>query len=359
MRYVIPNRKVDPVVLEEELRRTAVAIDSATTAVEVVGPDDDGRKAHLRMITKRIHPDRWTDPKLRAIAQGAFARLQELLELEARAASLSFDVTTKKRTYLVKDLAFRGTVANLYDCTYSRDGELKTGLLKLPRSVHDNDLIQAEAQSLKKIWATGRRRTAFFPRIEDVFKHRDRASHVDRQAIVTRRLDGFISLEHVKHALPDGLDARDLAWVWRRCLAAASLLAELDIVHGSLIPAHILIHPIEHGVQFCGFTTSVPAGGIIKVSGGGSTQFYPPEVRAKEEATHATDLYTLHRTMDYMLRYDAPRQFRSFVAGVAFDRPAVRPQDSKALLGEFDELLERLYGPRRFREFPPMPAVTT
>jgi hypothetical protein len=354
------------VVLDTELRTAVDAVCEASAASEVVGPDDDERKARVRELTKLLHPDRWvTHPPARKAAERAFARLQELLAEEAKASSPVFEVTSKRRTYTVNASdVIHGTVGNLYRVTYVRDPNeppatrLKTGRLKLPRSVRDNDLVLAEAQALKKIWATGRRRTAYYPRLEDAFKYRDKSTRKDRQAIVTRQLDGFVSLEYVLKCYPRGLDARDVAWIWRRCLAAASLLAELDIVHGSLIPAHVLIHPVEHGVLFCGMTTSVPAGQTMKVTGGGSSSFYPPEVFKKEPVDHTTDLWTLHKTMERALANDAPRQFFSFIRGVTFDRQAVRPQDSRALLGEYDELLSRLYGARKFRVFPPVPGVT-
>lgn len=349
-------------VLDTELRQRAKQVAEATSAEDVVGPDDTGRKQRVRDLQRFFHPDCWVShPTARDVAERAFARLQELLANEAKAGSSTFEVSTRKRTYLVDGLAFRGSVANLYACSYVRDpgGKLKQGLLKLPRSVRDNDLVTAEASALKKIWATGKRRTAYYPRLEDAFKHRDATTRVTRQAVVTRRLDGFISLADVLRVYPDGLDARDLAWIWRRALAAVSLLSELEIVHGSLIPEHVLIHPVEHGVQFCGFTSSVPAGQTIKVLGGKPKRLYPPEVLNKEPADHTTDIYTLHKTMELMLRRDQPKQFRAFVRGVCFDRQAVRPQDARVLLGDYDELLERMYGERKFRVFPPLPGVTS
>lgn len=345
-------------VLDSELRDRAKQVAEATTATEVVGPDDTGRKKRVRELSRFLHPDCWvTNPDEAALAQGAFARLQSLLANEAKVASGAFDITSRKRTYQVSGLAFQGTVANLYDCRYLRepgDAALKQGLLKLPRSVRDNDLVQAEAATLKKIWATKRRRTAYFPRFEDAFKYRDKATSVDRQALVTRRLDGFISLRDVLDTYPDGLDARDVAWIWRRGLAAISLLNELDIVHGSIVPEHVLIHPVEHGVQLCGMVTAVPAGTVVKLKVG-RTSFYAPEILKKEEATTATDLYMFHKTMDRMLRHDSPRQLFSFIDGVCFERPGVRPQDPKALLGEYDELIGRLWGERKFRRFPAGP----
>lgn len=47
----------------------------------------------------------------------------------------------------------------------------------------------------------------------------------------------------------------------------------------------------------------------------------------------------------------APRRMRAFLDGCTQARAAMRPQDTWALLGELDELLESLYGPRTFRPF--------
>jgi hypothetical protein len=42
---------------------------------------------------------------------------------------------------------------------------------------------------------------------------------------------------------------------------------------------------------------------------------------------------------------------RAFLAGCMSLNPSARPQDAWALRLELDELLKRLYGPRRFRPF--------
>jgi hypothetical protein len=52
---------------------------------------------------------------------------------------------------------------------------------------------------------------------------------------------------------------------------------------------------------------------------------------------------------------DPPDALRRFAAGCSYDAPSMRPEDAWHLLAEFDELLEDLYGPRRFRAFA-MPA---
>jgi hypothetical protein len=51
----------------------------------------------------------------------------------------------------------------------------------------------------------------------------------------------------------------------------------------------------------------------------------------------------------------APKQLAAFAHGCTLPGPARRPQDAWRLLGELDDVLDRLYGPRKFRPFA-MPA---
>jgi hypothetical protein len=54
----------------------------------------------------------------------------------------------------------------------------------------------------------------------------------------------------------------------------------------------------------------------------------------------------------------APKPLRAFARGCLLTAENRRPQDAWRLLAELDDLLERLYGPRRFRPFQ-LPDVST
>ena len=335
---VATSRKGCSVALNDVVERVL----AAKTAEDVVGPADEGRRKRERDLFRLLHPDAGGNAD-------AFAHLQQLLAAEARREAGIFEVTTRTRTYTVSGLAYRGRVANLYNCTFV-DGGTRDALLKLPRSPVDNDLVQADASALRRIHDSGKRRAGYFPHFVEAFRHRDAATRIDRRAVVMEKLEGFYSLAEVKAAYPAGLDGRDLAWMWRRALAGISLVHELGLVHGAIVPEHILIHPAEHGLVFVDFTASVEIDGTVKALGGGR-EFYPPEVLNKEPVSPATDIYMLSQVMRWMLRADQPRQFFAFIKGCTDTRPKVRPQDAQQLRGEFDELLERLYGPRKFRVF--------
>ncbi|MFD0855596.1 molecular chaperone DnaJ, partial [Actinomadura adrarensis] len=79
--------------------------------------------------------------------------------------------------------------------------------------------------------------------------------------------------------------------------------------------------------------------------------WYPPEVPGREQASPATDIYMATRTMTHLMGDKAPAPMRSFAKGCLLASQRRRPGDAWRLLAEFDELLERLYGPRRFRPF--------
>jgi hypothetical protein len=120
------------------------------------------------------------------------------------------------------------------------------------------------------------------------------------------------------------------------------------VVHGAVVEEHVLIHPGEHGlalVDWC-YSGTRPVAIVRK-----RRDAYPPEVRAKEEIGPATDIYMATGLMTRLIGDAIPRAMRRFADGCLFDRPRMRPQDAWKLLGELDELLHKLYGPRRFRPF--------
>lgn len=107
----------------------------------------------------------------------------------------------------------------------------------------------------------------------------------------------------------------------------------------------------EHGLVLIGWTCAVEAGLRIRASCSAYEQWYPKEVMNKEPATLATDVAMGARCMLFLLPEDAPAALCRFFRGCMLPSPRQRPQDAWALLREFDELLARLWGPRRFHPF--------
>ena len=302
-----------------------------------------GEAGHAyRILVKVVHPD--VAPAGRSpAATAAFARLSLLWgEREGRL------LTTKRATYRVGGPVASGDIAELR----AVDGD--AALLKLPRSPGDNDLLRAEAAALTTLAADGDPKfRAYAPRLLESFTHED-AGRVRRTANVIARQRGFVSLAEVHAAYPGGLDPRDVAWMWRRLLTGLGWAHRAGLVHGAVLPEHVLVHPAEHGLVLVDWCYSAPAGATVPALVARHRVAYPPEVTAKQPATAATDIFMATGLMLRLLR-KPPDALRRFARGCRYDKPRMRPQDAWHLLGEFDELIDDLYGPRRFRPFA-MPA---
>jgi hypothetical protein len=125
---------------------------------------------------------------------------------------------------------------------------------------------------------------------------------------------GMRSLREVHGAYPGGLDGRDWAWMARRILMT---LAAANRTHGGLSLDTVLIHPADHGVMLTGWGQ---AGRNREVDGAAVAEIFAAMLR------------------------DSERQQNSFAQ--ASQRIAPSRQ-----LREYDLLLRRLYGERRFRPF--------
>lgn len=298
------------------------------------GPDDlfgtDGARAYRR-LAQLTHPD--TCPGDTRAAQ-AFAKLGTLWRQHRDGHGL---------------LVARGDVANLY--------QVRDGLLKLVRDPADNDLMRAETIALgalrTRVQAPLR---AYFPEQVRAQRRRDPNSGVERRANVIVRLDGFRNLAEVRDAFPGGVDPRDAAWMWRRLLVAAGAAHRAGLIHGAVLPEHVMIHPGEHGLVLVDWCYSGPVPAIrLRTGVKRYLDWYPPEVLAAEPAGPDLDIWLATRCMTELVGPRMPAPMAAFARGCLLASPSRRPADAWLLLAEFDELLGRLYGPRTFRPFA-MPA---
>jgi hypothetical protein len=79
--------------------------------------------------------------------------------------------------------------------------------------------------------------------------------------------------------------------------------------------------------------------------------WYPPEVLTGRAAGPDLDIWLATRCMTELTGTRLPAPLVSFARGCQLASAWRRPDDAWALLAELDDLLGRLYGPRRFRPF--------
>lgn len=309
--------------------------------------DGDDPDVTYKALAKLVHPDTVED-KLKNRATKAFAKLQVLWdEFNGKvAAPTRPQITTRKHTYLLGDLAYEGSIANLYDVEYA-DPDVRQALLKMPRSVKDSDLMEREAKALKRInEQVDADYRMYYPNMVETFRHKDAATSEIRRCNVFEPIDGFYTLAEIGVMYPKGLDPRDAAWIWRRLFVAIGIASDCGIIHGAVTPENVLIHPVQHGVILIDWCYScIEDGQKIPAIVPGRRSFYPKSVLDKEAPTYATDIYTMANTMLWLLGSQANRPFRGFANGCMVNSPP----KANELLGEFDELLFDQFGPRKYR----------
>ena len=310
-----------------------LTFDEAVTRIAAAATFEElGADRAYREWAKLVHPDAVSAAES-ATATAAFARLERLY-----ADRNGTELRTPQAVYRIGGIVARGDLADLS----AVDGD--RALLKVPRVPGDNDLMAAEAAALKTLQREGDPQyRPYAPRLLESFVHED-AAGVRRQVNVLERLDGFVPLSRLKRQI----DPRDAAWMWRRLLVGLGWAHRAGVVYGAIVEEHVLIHPAAHGlaiVDWCYSGTQPVA--IVK----SRADAYPPEVRRDRRASPATDIYMATGLMTRLVGNGLPKAMERFATGCLYDAERMRPQDAWALLGELDELLHKLYGPRTFRPF--------
>jgi serine/threonine protein kinase len=325
-----------------EFAEACILVNQAKSPVDLFGPyDGEGDKIYKDLV-KLLHPDLASGS---TIASEAFQRLTELFRrwVGHSVGFRPFELSTKTRTYSATHLLYEGDLSNIYLADRYQ--------LKMVRSPKNNDLMQAEAAALKTLNAAEHRFQPFLPYLVESVRHRDIDTHMERRVNVLGPNIDWYSLGEVHERYPN-LHPKDAAWMWRRLLIAIGIAAKSGIVHGAVVPENILIQPQAHGlklIDWCYSSTGSPIKGLVSRY----KAWYPQEILSKEAPTEATDIYLATRTMEYMLGrwLDEVPPLRAFIKGCALERASMRPQDAWALKDEFDDLLERMWGVRRYRPF--------
>lgn len=368
----------DPLVLQ---------IERATCSEDIFGkPNGKPENDLLREITAKywkiarmIHPDRYSGSSHAALANTLFAKLAALKnEAEEKArgnknpTAAKIPIKSSKHVYALGDLLTQGDKSDLYTCSFA--DAPKKALLKIAQSPADNDLLENEARILREIFPEKQIEERFYrhlPRLIDSFKARSAtapAAHARpvetfRQVNVLELFGGFHSIADVIRAYPVGLDFRDVVWMWKRLLSVLGFIhREKRVIHGAILPTHVMVHPTEHGakiIDWC-YAVKMEKDARIKALSAPYRDFYAPEILMRCPAGPATDIYMSAKCVLALLGgnistnempKNVPERFQGFVKSCLLKAPTRRPDDAWALHGELDELLLKLVGKPKYRPF--------
>jgi len=315
-------------------------------------------------------------------AAGRFCPRCGLIDVKESAGDTApLDLVSRDgKTYRVEDRIALGTICNVYRCRFraGHDGAPVEGVFKIARDARVNPLLANEAailQHLHRADNDGRARP-FLPAFEATLNVTDNAGAPPRAANVLRNHpeihspDELFTLAEVRAQYPAGIDARDMAWIWRRLLSVLGFAHASGVVHRAVLPGNVLIEPAGHKLvlaDWCFAARQSDGGGVRTAASapyttdGGHRDWYRREAASDRPPVPALDVALGARCMIELMGGDAvrgelppavePAIGRYF--GRCIDTPA--RVDTPRLLDDFDRLIEVLWGPRTFRPFE-MPA---
>lgn len=331
-------------------------IESAMTPTDLF-PEADSARATYRRLARIVHPDvNAGDTR----AAEAFAHLTELWEqYNGRAPHMKrhpadshgrLIYETKRNAYAVFEMLAKGDISNVYAASYIKDADSFTsyGVLKMPRDPANNDLVVSEIQTLKTLKETVPERfQIFYPTTVDTFVHRDKDNGKTRRSIILEYLNDYVSLADILDAYPKGIDPRDMAWMARRLWIAMDVAHDAGLVHGAVFPEHVMVHPTSHNLALVDWSYSVPRDEKLKVLVPKYEKLGWYGTSKDKPLDHRLDVRQAAHTLESLLGEYGARPFRAFFNGC---RVASTPTAGE-LFEEFDELLKRLYGKRKYRPF--------
>ena len=324
--------------MNTELELIATHLKEAQIPEDVFGGAADSIKQSYHALAKKVHPDLFVEDADKILAHSAFAQLLEwfrqaeekaLFGIYGRRAQQVM-LETRQHTYCIDDAPTPDGIFNVYPCRFDEGGRLNLATLKLVRDPHQNGLAQNELAALCALANAPEadKFSAYFPNLVESFLYQDAGG--EHQTSVFERTPGWYSLKDVRRVYPCGVDAKDMAWMFRRLLTALGFAHRSGVFHGAVTPQNVWILPEDHGLMLTGWECSV-----------------------SHPADPGADILAAVQSMLFVSGGDAqllPKPIQLFFRGSSL--PGKRaPQDAWALMKEFDELIARLWGRRTFRQF--------
>jgi hypothetical protein len=162
------------------------------------------------------------------------------------------------RTYLVQGLLGTGDSSHVYRGRWVRRlGELV--VIKVERCSEDRDLLRREWSFLERLMASPAQGAEHFSgRLpEPIAMSPVKMNGEERLVSVFGWKSGFHhTLSDVMDVHGDGIAARCAVWVFKRLLEILGWVHRSGVVHGAVIPPHVLIHPRDHGAMLVGWSVS-------------------------------------------------------------------------------------------------------
>lgn len=231
-------------------------------------------------------------------------------------------------------------------------------LVRVAKSAEFNDLIENAQKALAILHpenpADGTRFYRYYPKNYGLVTVDGKSAHI------MEKLEDCVTLADVITAYPDGIDYRDMAWMCKRALVAIGYAHKQGILHGGILPHHLVLTLKDHGGRLVDWSCAVPSRTKVPAMVTAYEDYYPPEVPRSESAREGTDIYMLIKCLQRVLGGDpktkefpesVPEPIRGLFDLCLNDSVSMRPLDAFDVHDTFDKLLREAVGKPTFRPF--------
>ncbi|MFN8382127.1 MAG: hypothetical protein U0V02_09320 [Anaerolineales bacterium] len=180
-----------------------------------------------------------------------------------------------------------------------------------------------------------------------------------RHVSIHRWVSGFHhTFEDVIRVYPQGIPPQASIWVWRRVLETLSFIHASGIVHGAILPPHLLIQDNEHGVRLVGYSSAGKFGQKLHTVTHEYDSFYPQLKRSWSTLTDQLDLVMSAKcviallggnTATALLPTSVPEQLVKILQRVALSKPdETASENAWDIRDELGEIAKEVFGPPQF-----------
>jgi serine/threonine protein kinase len=173
---------------------------------------------------------------------------------------------------------------------------------------------------------------------------------------IYRWTSGFYhTFEEVLQAYPQGIPPRASIWIWRRILEVLSFIHSSGMVHGAILPSHLLVQENEHGVHLVGYSAAVRFGEKPRITSSRFESYYP---QSFSTLTAQLDLVMSARCMVAILGGDpatgslptsVPYRLADIIQRISLADPVnLKRKDAWTIREELGAIASEVYGAPQF-----------
>ena len=263
--------------------------------------------------------------------------------------------------WAVADLLGSGDICDVYSGQRAR-WPTELVVLKVLRDRKNITQLDNEWDVLQTLQKSAARGADMFTRLlpEPVMRGNISAGTFDgRRVNIFRWAAGFHhTFDAVQRAYPQGIPPRASIWVWRRILEVLSFIHSSGLVHGAVLPPHLLVQKNEHGVRLVGYGCAGYAAKKIQFMADGYSSFYPAGIRIGSTLTPQLDVLMSARCIvailggnpaDAYLPAEVPAPLAVLIRRVALGNPASSGvENAWQIREELGALADSVFGAPQF-----------